>query len=56
MFNIVQQQFRHYIVAMPHELSYVSTALTSVTYVETVPKSCTHINYPHFNKELITFV
>ena len=55
MFNVVQQQLRDYIVAMPYVL-YVTTALGSVTYVEPAPNASTHINYPHLYEELITFV
>jgi hypothetical protein len=54
MFNVVQQQLQYYIVAMPD--LYVTTALTSVTYVEPEPKTSKHFNYPHLYEELITFV
>jgi hypothetical protein len=39
MFNVVQQQLRDYIAAIQNVLPYVSTALTSVTYVEPAPNS-----------------
>ena len=39
MFNVVQEQLRDYIVAMPDVLPYVTTVLTSVTYVEPSPNS-----------------
>ena len=55
MFNVVQQ-FRNYIVAMSDVLSFVTKALTSVTYVDPAPNASTRIIYPHLYGELITFV
>ena len=56
MFSVVQQQLRYYTVAMPDVLSYVTTALTSVTYVEPAPNASKLVHYPHLYEELITFV
>jgi hypothetical protein len=55
MFNVVQQ-LCDYIVAMQDVLLYISTALTSVTYVEPARNASTNINFPHLYKELITLV
>jgi len=55
MFHVMQQQLRDYIVAMQDVLPYVSTALTSVTYVEPAPNTSININFPHLYEELITF-
>lgn len=43
MFNVVQQQLRDYILAMTDVL-YVTSALTSVTYVEPALKANKHID------------
>ena len=45
IFNVVQQQMRNYIVAMPEVLSYLTTALTSVRYVEPTPNASKHVDY-----------
>jgi len=45
--NIVHQQMRDYILALPDLLSYVTIYLTSVVYLEPMPKASAHINYPH---------
>ena len=37
MFNIVQQQLRDYVLALQDVLPFVTTTLTSVTYVELAP-------------------
>jgi hypothetical protein len=56
MFSVVQQQLRDYTVAMPDVLSYVTTAVTSVTCVEPAPNASKLVHYPHLYEELITFV
>lgn len=53
--NVVQQKLRAYILAMP-EVMWVTTALTSVTFVEPAPNACKHIDYPHLYKEQIILV
>ena len=56
MFNIVHQQMRDYLVALPELLSYVTMSLTLVVYVEPLPNASAHINYPHLYEELVSFV
>jgi len=57
MFNIVHQQLRDYVLALPDLLSYVTMSLTSIVYVEPMPNASTHINYPHlYDEELVSFV
>jgi len=56
MFNIVLQQLRDYVLALPDLLSYVTTSLTSMVYVEPMPNASAHINYPHIYEELVSFV
>jgi len=56
VFNIVHQQLRDYVLALPDLLSYVTMPLTSVVYVEPMPNASTHINYPHLYEELVSFV
>jgi len=56
IFNLMQQQLRDYIVAMRDVLSYVTTALTSVAFVETAPNASKRIDYPHLYEQPITFV
>jgi len=53
IFNIVLQHLRDYVFTLPFLLSYVTMSLTSVVYVEPMPK---HINYPHLYEELVSFV
>jgi len=47
IFNVVQQQLRDYIVALPYVLSYVTMALISVTYFGTAPNAIKHNDYPY---------
>jgi len=54
--SVVQQQLCHYIIALPDFVSYVTSSLTSVSYVETVPDATKNIDYPHLYQELVTFV
>jgi len=56
MFSVVQQQLRHYIVALQDVLPYVTATLTSVTYDVPAPDASTSTNFPHLYEELITFV
>jgi len=53
MFNIVHQQLRDYVLALLYLLSYVTMSLTSVVYVEPMPKASAHINYPHLYEEIV---
>jgi len=45
MFNIVQQ-LRDYIVALHDVLPFVTTTLTSVTYVEPAPDASKNVDFP----------
>jgi hypothetical protein len=56
MFHIVQKQLSDYIIAMPDVLSYVTSSLTSTSYIEPAPNVSQHINYPHLYEELVSFV
>lgn len=56
MFQVLQQQLREYILALPDVLSYVTASLTSVTYVEPAPNASRHIDFPHLYEELIICV
>jgi len=56
MFNFVQRQLRDYIVALQDLLPYVTTTLTSVTYVEPAPQASKNLHFPHLYEELISFV
>jgi len=56
MFNIVQQQLRDYTTALPDVLSYVTSSVTSVTYVEPVNNASDHIDYRHLFEELVRTV
>ena len=56
MFNIVHQQMRDYVLALPELLSYVTLSLTSVVYVEPLPNASSHTNYPHLYEEHFSFV
>jgi len=56
MFNIVHQQLRDYVLALPDLLSYVTMSLTSVVYVEPMPNASAYKNYPHLYEELVSFV
>ena len=55
MFNIVQQQLRDYIVALQDVLPFVTTTLTSVTYVEPAPEVSKNY-FSHLYEDLISFV
>ena len=46
MISIVQQQLRNYIVAFQDKLPYVTTSLTSVTYVEPATEASKNIDFP----------
>jgi len=39
VFHILQQQLRDYIIAFPDVLSYVTTSLTSVSYIQPIPNA-----------------
>ena len=56
MFNIVQQQLRDYIVALQDVLPFVTTTLTSVTYVQPAPDASKNVDFPHLCEVLISFV
>jgi len=56
MFNIVQQQLRDYIVSLQDVLPFITTTLTSVTYVEPAPDASKNMNFPYLYEELISFV
>ena len=56
MFNIVHQQLRDFVLALPDLLPYVTISLTSVVYVEPMLNASAHINYPHLYEELVSFV
>jgi len=56
LFHVIQQQLRDYILALPDVLSYVTTSLTSVSYIEPMPNASKHIDYPRLYEELVTFV
>ena len=52
VFHIV----RDYTTALPDLLSYVTSSVTSVTYVEPVPNATDHIEYHHLFEELVTAI
>jgi len=54
--HIVQQQLRDYTIALPDVLSYVTSSVTSVTYVEPVPKASDLIDHHHLFEEPVTVV
>ena len=56
IYNVVKQQLRNLIPAMPDVLSYVTTAFTSVTYIEPVPNDSKQIEYVHLYPDVIAFV
>ena len=56
VFHILQQQLRDYISALHDVLSYVTSSLTSATYVEPQGNASRNIDYPHLYEELLTFV
>jgi len=56
IFHTVQQQLRDYTLALPDVLSYVTSSVTSVTYVEPVPNASDLIDYRHLFEELVTSV
>jgi len=56
MFHIVQQQLRDYTTSLPDVLSYVTSSVTSATYVEPVPNASDLIDYRHLFEELVTAV
>ena len=56
IFHIVQQQLLDYTTALPDVLSYVTSSVTSVTYVEPVPNASDLIDYRHLFEELVTSV
>ena len=47
VFHIIQQHLRDFIFSLPDVLSYVIISLTSVSYIETMPKASKNIDYPH---------
>jgi len=56
VFHILQQKLRDYIIALSDVVSYVTSSLTSTTYVEPQANASTNIDYPHLYEELVTFV
>jgi len=52
MFYIVQKQFNSYITALPDIVTYVISALSSDTYVETLATASKLILYPQLFEEL----
>jgi len=55
MFHIVQQ-LRDYTLSLPDVLSYVTSSVTSVTYVEPVTNASDLMDYRHLFEELVTAV
>jgi len=56
VFHIIQQQLRDYIIALPDVLSYMTSSLTSTSYIESAPNASKNIDYPHLYEELVTFL
>ena len=56
MFIVVLQQLRYYIVAIRDVLPYVTSALTSGTFVEHATHASKNINFPHLYEERNTYV
>ena len=56
VFHIIQQQLRYYIMALPVVLSFMSSSLTSTSYIEPAPNASKNIDYPPLYEELVTFV
>jgi len=56
MFHIVQQQLRYYTISLPDVLSYVTSSVTSVTYVIPLPNASNLVDYRHLFEELVTTV
>jgi len=56
IFHVINKQLRGYTQSFPNVLPYVSSALTSVTYVEPSPNASKHIMYPHLFEEIATAV
>jgi len=56
MFHKLQQHLRDYTIALPDVLSYVTSSVTSVTYVEPVPNASDRMDYRHLFEELVTSV
>jgi hypothetical protein len=56
MLNIVQQQLRDYYVAHEDVLPFLTTTLTSVTYVEPSPDTSINLHFPHLYVDFISFV
>jgi len=52
----MQQQLRDYTTALPDVLYYMTSSVTSMTYVEPVPKAIDHIDYRHLFEEIVKFV
>jgi len=44
VFNVVQQQLRDYLIALPEVLSYVTSFLTSLSYIEPMPNASKNID------------
>jgi len=55
MFHIVQE-LRDYVLALPDVMSYVTSSLTSLTYVEPVPNTSDLIDYRHLFEERVISV
>ena len=56
VFRAVKQLLRYYIIALPDGLSYVTSSLTSVSYVEPAPDASKNLNYLYLYEELVTFL
>ena len=56
MFHIVQQQLRDYAIALLGVLSYLTSSVTSVTYVGPVPNASDLIDNRDLFEELVTAV
>jgi len=53
---IIQQQLHDYIIALPDVLSYMTSSLTSTSYIDPAPNASKNIDYAHLYEELVTFV
>jgi len=54
MFHVLQNQLKVYTLSLSDVLTYVTTALTSVNYVEPAPNASKHIVYSQLFDELKT--
>jgi len=56
MFSVVQNQLNSYIAALPDVMTYVTSALTSSTYIEPPPTASKQILYEQLFEELKTIM